>query len=86
MSRVFRDLEPAEKPFDEQLRSRGVSPEEVDRVVMTRLHVDHTSGMRLLPNATFTCTREEWAAAHGRLAAVNGYIGHHLPPSPDAAG
>jgi glyoxylase-like metal-dependent hydrolase (beta-lactamase superfamily II) len=46
---------------------------------MTHLHVDHTSGMRLLPRATFVCTREEWRAAHGRFASTQGYVGHHLP-------
>jgi N-acyl homoserine lactone hydrolase len=80
MSLLFRDLEPAEQPFDAQLRAVGVAPEEVERVVMTHLHVDHTSGMRLLPNATFLCTREEWTAAHNRLASANGYVRHHLPP------
>jgi glyoxylase-like metal-dependent hydrolase (beta-lactamase superfamily II) len=47
---------------------------------MTHLHVDHTSGMRLLPNATFVCTPQEWQAAQGRLAYTRGYVGHHLPP------
>jgi N-acyl homoserine lactone hydrolase len=79
MSFLFSEIEPAELPFADQLRSVGVEPEEVERVVMTHLHVDHTSGMRLLPNATFICTRQEWAAAHRRLAQANGYVGHHLP-------
>jgi len=48
---------------------------------MTHLHVDHTSGMRLLPRATFTCAREEWAAARRPLAAVKGYVSRHLPPA-----
>ena len=47
---------------------------------MTHLHVDHTSGMRLLPKAEFTCSREEWVATRKRLAAAKGYIRHHLPP------
>jgi N-acyl homoserine lactone hydrolase len=81
MSILFRDIQPAETPFDEQLRSIAVEPEEVERVVMTHLHVDHTSGMRLLPNATFICTREEWVAAHRPFAAANGYVRHHLPPA-----
>jgi N-acyl homoserine lactone hydrolase len=80
MSLLFKDIEPMRAPFTDQLRSVGVEPEQVRRVVMTHLHVDHTSGMRMLPNATFVCTRQEWAAAHGRFAAVNGYVSHHLPP------
>jgi N-acyl homoserine lactone hydrolase len=79
MSLLFSAIEPDRARFVDQLRSVGVEPEEVERVVMSHLHVDHTSGMRLLPNATFISTREEWAAAHGRFAAAKGYVRHHLP-------
>ena len=82
MSLLFRAIRPARDPFDEQLRAAGVEPSEVERVVMTHLHVDHTSGMRLLPNARFTCTRAEWRAATGSGAGGRGYVAHHLPPEP----
>ena len=79
MSVMFRGIKPV-APFDQQLRALEVDPGAVERVVMTHLHVDHTSAMRLLPRARFTCTREEWAAAHEPRAAGKGYVGHHLPP------
>jgi len=79
MSLLFRALRPADQPFADQLRSRDVAPESVRRVVMTHLHVDHTSGMRQLPNARFACSRAEWAATKARLAAGQGYVAHHLP-------
>ena len=79
MSVMFRGLRAPSDPFDEQLRARGVDPAAVERVVMTHLHVDHTSGMRLLPNARFTCTRAEWRAATARAAAAKGFVAHHLP-------
>jgi N-acyl homoserine lactone hydrolase len=79
MSLMFANLRTASEPFDEQLRARGVEPEAVERVVMTHLHVDHTSGMRLLPNARFTITRREWSAARARGAGAKGFVGHHLP-------
>jgi len=47
---------------------------------MTHLHVDHTSGMRLLPNARFVCSADEWRAATARRSADKGYIANHLPP------
>ena len=81
MSLLFRGLRPAVKPFDEQLRELGVEPETVQSVVMTHLHVDHTDGMRLLPNAQFAISTREWASAHGRFASARGYARHHLPPS-----
>ncbi|HEX8743489.1 MAG TPA: N-acyl homoserine lactonase family protein [Thermoleophilaceae bacterium] len=80
MSLTFATLRPTAEPFDAQLRGIGIEPEEVERVVMTHLHVDHTSGMRLLPNARFACARDEWRAATGRGAGAKGFVAHHLPP------
>ncbi len=80
MALLFRSLRPAEESFDEQLRALGIEPAGVGQVLMTHLHVDHTSGMRLLPQAEFTCLRAEWLATRQRFAAGRGYVGHHLPP------
>jgi N-acyl homoserine lactone hydrolase len=80
MALFFRTLKPADEPYGSQLRALGIEPAEAGRVLMTHLHVDHTSGMRLLPNASFLCAREEWAAATGPRAGWNGYVAHHLPP------
>ena len=79
MRLMFRALEVADTPYVDQLRRLGVEPDEVERVVMTHLHVDHTSGMRLLPNARFVMSNDEWRGAHRRGAARNGFIAHHLP-------
>jgi N-acyl homoserine lactone hydrolase len=75
---VFGKLRPAAEPFDVQLRDRGVDPADVELVVMTHLHVDHTSGMRLLRDARFVCARAEWDAA-SRRGGRGGYAKHHLP-------
>ena len=79
LSLVFRGLHPAQEPFDEQLRALDIEPNSVERVVMTHLHLDHTSGMRLLGNAKFTASAAEWAATQGRFPAGKGYVPHHLP-------
>ena len=79
MGLLFRSMTPAEEPFDEQLRALGIEPAEVGQVLMTHLHVDHTSGMRLLPKARFACSREGWLATRRRFAAGKGYVRHHLP-------
>lgn len=81
MSLMFKDLTPAQDPYDEQLRGLGIDPGDVAQVIMTHLHVDHTSGMRLLPDAEFLCSLEEWAAAGKRFAAREGYVSRHLPPT-----
>jgi N-acyl homoserine lactone hydrolase len=80
MSVLFKGIRPVDASFDTQLRDAGIAPDEVEHVVMTHLHVDHTSGMRLLPRATFTCARQEWAATRRRFAATKGYVARHLPP------
>jgi N-acyl homoserine lactone hydrolase len=79
MALIFRNLKPAAEAYEEQLRGLGVEPHQVERVIMTHLHVDHTSGMRLLPNARFACARTEWRAATAPRAAGKGYVAHHLP-------
>jgi N-acyl homoserine lactone hydrolase len=76
---AFRGLKAADVPYEEQLRNLGVDPAEVERVIMTHLHVDHTSGMRLLPNARFVCSSLEWAATKRSGAAGRGYVANHLP-------
>jgi glyoxylase-like metal-dependent hydrolase (beta-lactamase superfamily II) len=81
MRLLFKGIRPARASFDTQLRDAGIAPDEVEHVVMTHLHVDHTSGMRLLSRATFTCARQEWAAAQRRFAAAKGYVARHLPPA-----
>ncbi len=78
---IFGGLRADPRPFADQLTDLGVDPAEVQLAVMTHLHADHTSGMRLLPNAEFAITREEWAAATGRGAVLGGYVAGHLPPA-----
>ena len=79
MSLLFRNLRPTPGFYAAQLAEHGVDVDAVSSVVMTHLHVDHTSGMRLLPNAEFVCSRPEWEAATGPSAASKGYVAGHLP-------
>jgi glyoxylase-like metal-dependent hydrolase (beta-lactamase superfamily II) len=68
-----------EETIAAQLTRRGIAPELIELVVMTHLHVDHTSGMAELPAAQFVCSASEWRAAHARLAVLSGYVRRHLP-------
>jgi N-acyl homoserine lactone hydrolase len=76
---MFRSLEPASQTFADHLRAHGVELGDVRTVVMTHLHLDHTGGMRLLPNAEFVVDAREWAAATGRRAGMLGFVAEHLP-------
>ena len=46
-----------------QLRERGLDPGEIPVVVMTHLHIDHTSAISEFPNSTFVVSETEWEAA-----------------------
>jgi glyoxylase-like metal-dependent hydrolase (beta-lactamase superfamily II) len=62
-----------------QLRRRGLDPGEVPIVVMTHLHLDHTSAISEFPNSTFVVSEVEWQeATEGKRPTMNGYRRIHL--------
>ena len=62
-----------------QLRKRGLDPGEVPIVVMTHMHLDHTSAISEFPNSTFVVGEAEWqAAATGAKPMLNGYRRAHF--------
>ncbi len=62
-----------------QLRSRGLDPGEIPVVVMTHLHLDHSSAISEFPRSTFVLSEAEWvAAARGPKPTLNGYRRSHF--------
>jgi glyoxylase-like metal-dependent hydrolase (beta-lactamase superfamily II) len=62
-----------------QLRKRGLEPGEIPIVVMTHLHLDHTSAISEFPSSTFILSEAEWkAGAHGPSPLMNGYRRSHF--------
>src|SRR5262249_32845780 len=54
-------------------------PSEIPVIVMTHLHLDHTSAISEFPKATFVVSEVEWQeATHGRRPTLNGYRRVHL--------
>jgi glyoxylase-like metal-dependent hydrolase (beta-lactamase superfamily II) len=49
----------------ELLARMGVSPKDVDHVVISHIHYDHVGNVGLFPNATFSLAREELEFATG---------------------
>jgi len=71
-------LEPG-KDVPAQLRERGLDPAEVPIVVMTHLHLDHSSAISEFPSSTFVVSEVEWqAAATGPRPLLNGYRRSHF--------
>jgi N-acyl homoserine lactone hydrolase len=61
-----------------QLRERGLDPGEIPIVVMTHLHLDHSSAISEFPNSTFVVSEVEWkAATAGPSPLLNGYRRAH---------
>jgi N-acyl homoserine lactone hydrolase len=68
----------AGKDVPAQLRERGLDPGEIPIVVMTHMHIDHTSAISEFPNSTFVLSETEWeAAATGPRPLLNGYRRPH---------
>jgi glyoxylase-like metal-dependent hydrolase (beta-lactamase superfamily II) len=52
------------------LNERGVSPDDIDLVINTHLHVDHCGNNSLFRAATILASRAEWDWTHAFYAAV----------------
>jgi len=62
-----------------QLRARNLDPGEIPVVVMTHMHIDHTSAISEFPNSTFVLSEVEWEAATvGPKPLLNGYRRAHF--------
>lgn len=60
---INKPLQKEGDAIDEMLAKRGLRPEDIDYVVLSHLHSDHASGMRLLKNAkNILVNEEEWEA------------------------
>ncbi len=71
-------LEPG-RDAPSQLRERGLDPGEIPIVVMTHMHIDHTSAISEFPSSTFVLSETEWhAAATGGQPLLNGYRRPHF--------
>lgn len=68
----------AGKDVPAQLRERGLDAGEIPIVVMTHMHLDHTSAISEFPNSAFVVSETEWeAAATGPRPLLNGYRRAH---------
>jgi glyoxylase-like metal-dependent hydrolase (beta-lactamase superfamily II) len=62
-----------------QLRAKGIEPRQVPTVVMTHLHLDHSSAISEFPDSTIVVSAAEWEdAAHGSKPSLNGYRRAHF--------
>ena len=69
-----------EQEIGPQLRSLGIRPDDVRRVVLTHLHTDHAGGLRHFPRSEILVTRTEYEQAKGLRGKTRGYLPHRWPP------
>jgi glyoxylase-like metal-dependent hydrolase (beta-lactamase superfamily II) len=65
-----------------QLQARGISPEAIRYIILSHLHADHIGGCRDFPNATFICSKREYAeigSKRGFAALKEAFVPGLLP-------
>ena len=78
-NRIGRPALKSGEDVPSQLRARGLEPGEVPVVVMTHMHLDHTSAISEFPQSTFVLSETEWKAATvGPRPLLNGYRRPHF--------
>jgi glyoxylase-like metal-dependent hydrolase (beta-lactamase superfamily II) len=72
------ELEPGQD-LPARLRAGGIDPKSIGLVVITHMHLDHTSAMSEFPGAMFVIAEEEWiAATTDRNPLLRGYRPAHF--------
>ncbi len=67
----------------EQLRTMGVDPREIRRIVLSHFHADHTCGLKDFPHVDLIATQRCWNEVHGRTglgALRRAYLPELMPP------
>ncbi|MEL6670812.1 MAG: N-acyl homoserine lactonase family protein [Bacteroidota bacterium] len=58
--RILRIKIQEKEQINYQLKKVGLSPEQMDAVILTHLHIDHTDGIGFFPEQEFFVSRLEW--------------------------
>jgi glyoxylase-like metal-dependent hydrolase (beta-lactamase superfamily II) len=75
---VMFQIEP-DQEVGPQLRTLGVRPRDVRRVVLTHLHIDHDGGLAHFPESDIVVSRRELRTARGWAGRVRGYMPNRWP-------
>jgi N-acyl homoserine lactone hydrolase len=70
------EMEP-EQAVAAQLRALGIAPRDIKVVVMTHMHMDHSSAISDFTEATYVLGEGEWDAFSAPRSTFNGYVKKH---------
>lgn len=74
---------PAEQTLTAQLAAKGISPDDIQTVIVSHYHGDHIAGLKDFPSAKFIASRSDSEAMQalikGRMARVKATMHGHLP-------
>jgi len=73
------EIEP-EQEIGPRLRTRGIGPKDVRRVVLTHLHIDHDAGLAYFPDSEILVSPGEARRAAGLAGRMRGYLPERWPP------
>jgi|ERR1035437_745786 glyoxylase-like metal-dependent hydrolase (beta-lactamase superfamily II) len=68
--RTFRFKVEPNQNIDVQLREINISPEDVNTVILTHLHLDHFDGLKHFPKSKILVNEEEWQKPYGDLPVL----------------
>ena len=69
----------SEEEIGPQLRTLGIEPRDVKKVVLTHLHMDHDGGLAHFPNSEILVSSNELRTASGWAGRVRGYLPNRWP-------
>ena len=69
----------SEEEIGPQLRTLGIGPRDVKKVILTHLHMDHDGGLAHFPNSEILVASEELRTASGWAGRIRGYIPNRWP-------
>jgi N-acyl homoserine lactone hydrolase len=72
------DIEP-EQEAGPQLKAIGIGPDDVRRIVLTHLHIDHDGGLSRFPKSEILVSPGERARASGFAGRMRGYLPQRWP-------
>jgi N-acyl homoserine lactone hydrolase len=68
-----------EQEIGPQLRSLGIKPQDVKKVILTHFHTDHAGGLSHFPSSEILVSEQDYKVARTFSGRLSGYLPQHWP-------